>query len=130
MGSSKGKTQSQRQSSGTILTVILVIVGVVSYFAIPFIHVFLSRVLVGWKGLLYLSGGGVLLTLWFLYLGYRGKSLAFALMVLLFAILCIWLAINFDLIWDSMEATFGLWPTILIALLGGLGVWIFIRLYL
>jgi len=126
----KRKSESQRQASGTILTIVIFVIGVVSYFAIPFIHVFLSRALVGWKGLLYLLGAGILLTLWFLYLGFRGKSILYALMILVFAILCIWMAVNFDLIWNSMEASLGIWPTILIAVLGGIGVWLFIRFYL
>ena len=67
---------------------------------------------------------------WFLLIGYRGKALLFALVILVFTILCIWLALNFDLVWDAMVNTLGYWPTILLVLLGALGLWFAIKLLL
>lgn len=119
--------KTDRKAYGTMLAIGLVAVGVISYFFFPFAQVWLSRVLTGGKGLVYLLGGGILLEAWFLIIGYRGKALLYALGILVFTILCIWLAINFDLVWDAMVGTIGLWPTILIVFLGALGLWFTIK---
>ena len=34
------------------------------------------------------------------------------------------------MVWDSMVSTLGLWPTILIVLLGSLGLWFVIKVLL
>ena len=81
-------------------------------------------------GLVYLLVAGILLTGWLLILGFRGKALRYALLILIFTILCIWLVINFDLVWNSMVHTLGLWPTILIVLLGAIGAWLVIKVFL
>jgi len=128
--SSKDDTKTGRQVNGTLFTIALVILGVITYFAVPYVQSFFDRVLAGWKGLVYLLGGALVLEVWFLILGYRGKALLIALGVLLFTILCIWLAINFNLVWDSMINTLGLWPTILIVLFGSLGLWFVIKFFL
>ena len=67
---------------------------------------------------------------WFLLLGVRGKALRYALLILVFTLLCLWLAINLDLVWNSMVHTIGLWPTIIIVLLGAIGVWLIIWMFL
>ena len=122
--------KTDRKAYGTILAIGLVAVGVISYFFFPFAQVWLSRVLTGWKGFVYLLGAAVILEAWFLIIGYRGKALLYALGILVFTILCIWLAINFDLVWDSMVSTLGLWPTILIVLFGAIGLWYVIKVLL
>ena len=126
----KGKTKTQRQASATIIAFLIVALGVLICLCIPSIHEWSLRVLVGWKGLVYLLGAGFVLELWFLIMGYRGKSLLYGLLVILFVIVCIWMAINFDLVWDSMVNTLGIWPTIIITLLGALGVWFVIKVFL
>lgn len=126
----KDKNKTDRKTNGTLIVIALVVVGVISYFAIPVVQAFMERVLVGWKGLVYLLGGALVLEAWFLLIGYRGKALLYALAILFFTILCIWLALNFDMVWDSMVSTLGLWPTILIVLLGTLGLWFVIRVLL
>ena len=126
----KDKNKTDRKTSGTLIVIALVVVGVISYFDIPVVQAFMERVLVGWKGLVYLLGGALVLEAWFLLIGYRGKALLYALGILFFTILCIWLALNFDMVWDSMVSTLGLWPTILIVLLGTLGLWFVIRVLL
>jgi hypothetical protein len=120
----KWKTKSQRQSSGTLLTIAFFALGIITYLAVPIVHEFLSHALTGWKGLLYLLGGGGVLFIWFLILGYRGKSLLYAFYVILFTLLCIWLALNFDMIWNGMLSTLGTWPTIFIGLLFALSIWL------
>ena len=126
----KNKTKTQRQASGTLVAIGLVVLGVIVCLVIPMFQDKVKEALVGWKGLVYLLGAGFVLEVWFLIIGYRGKALLYALGILVFTILCIWLAINFDLVWDSMVNTLGLWPTILIVLLGALGLWFVITVLL
>lgn len=123
----KAKDKIDRKTGGTLIVIALVVVGFISYFAVPVVQAFFVRVLAGWKGLVYLLGGALVLETWFLIIGYRGKALLYALGILFFTILCIWLAVNFDMVWDSMVSTLGLWPTILIVLLGSLGLWFVIK---
>ena len=126
----KNKTKTQRQASGTLVAIGLVVLGVIVCLVIPMFQDKVKEALVGWKGLVYLLGAGFVLEVWFLIIGYRGKALLYALGILVFTILCIWLALNFDLVWDSMVNTLGLWPTILITLLGALGLWFVIKVLL
>ena len=130
MATKKTNKSGERQAMGTVLAIVLVIVGVATYFLVPYVQAWFDKVLVGWKGLVYLLGGAFVLEAWFLIIGYRGKALLYALGILVFTILCIWLAINFNLVWDSMVATIGLWPTILIVLFGALGLWFVIKVLL
>ena len=115
---------------GTIIAIGVVVAAAIAYFAIPYLQAWFEKVLTGWHGLVYLLGGAVVLEAWFLILGYRGKALLYALGILLFTILCIWLALNFSLVWDSMVNTIGLWPTILITLFGCLVLWFVIKIFL
>ena len=126
----KNKTKTQRQASGTLVAIGLVVLGVIVCLVIPMFQDKVKEALVGWKGLVYLLGAGFVLEVWFLIIGYRGKALLYALGILVFTILCIWLAINFDLVWDSMVNTLGLWPTIFIVLFGALGLWFVIKVLL
>ena len=126
----KNKTKTQRQASGTLVAIGLVVLGVIVCLVIPMFQDKVKEAIVGWKGLVYLLGAGFVLEVWFLIIGYRGKALLYALGILVFTILCIWLAINFDLVWDSMVNTLGLWPTIFIVLLGALGLWFVIKVLL
>ena len=123
----KAKDKIDRKTGGTLIVIALVVVGFISYFAVPVVQAFFERVPVGWRGMVYLLGGALVLEAWFLILGYRGKALLYALGVLFFTILCIWLALNFDMVWDSMVSTLGLWPTIFIVVLGSLSLWFVIK---
>lgn len=124
----KWKTKSQRQGSGTLVAIGLVVLGVIVCLVIPALQDRVKEALAGWKGLVYLLGGACVLEAWFLIIGYRGKALLYALLILLFTLFCIWLAINFDLVWNSMIHTLGTWPTILIVLLGSLVLWFVFRI--
>ena len=130
MPTKEEKKKTDRQAYGILLAIGLVVVGVATYFLIPYAQAWFNKILTGWKGLVILLGAAVVLEGWFLILGFRGKALLYALGILLFTILCIWLAINFDLVWDAMVNTLGLWPTILIVLLGALGLWFVIKVLL
>ena len=119
------KEKSERQTILILVSACLVLLGIVAA-CVPRVQVFLLRILSGGMGLVYLLAAGVLLTGWLLILGLHGKALRYALLILIFTILCIWLAINMDLVWNSMVHTLGLWPTILIVLLGAIGLWVLI----
>ena len=124
------KDKTERQAILILVSVCLALVGIAVIAIIPQVQAFFLRLLTGGKGLLYLLGAGILLTGWFLLLGVRGKALRYALLILVFTLLCLWLAINLDLVWDSMVHTIGLWPTIIIVLLGAIGVWLIIWMFL
>ena len=119
------KEKSERQTILILVSACLLLLGIVAA-CVPRVQDFLLRILSGGMGLVYLLAAGVLLTGWLLILGLHGKSLRYALLILIFTILCIWLAINIDLVWNSMVHTLGLWPTILIVLLGAFGLWVLI----
>ena len=124
------KKKSERQSVLILASVCLALGGIAVVACSPRIQEFLLRILSGGMGLVYLLAAGALLTGWFLILGFRGKTLLYALLILLFTIFCAWLAINLDLVWNSMVHTLGLWPTIIIFLLGAIGVWFVIKVFL
>jgi hypothetical protein len=125
--SPKKNSKTQRQASGTLVAIGLVVLGVIVCLVIPVFQDKVKAAIIGWKGLVYLLGAGFVLEAWFLIIGYRGKALLYALGILVFTILCIWLAVNFNLVWDSMVNTLGLWPTIIITLLGALGLWFVVK---
>ena len=120
------KKKSERQALLILGSACLALLGIVVVACVPRVQDFLLRILSGGMGLVYLLAAGVLLTGWLLILGLHGKALRYALLILIFTILCIWLAINIDLVWNSMVHTLGLWPTILIVLLGAIGLWVLI----
>ena len=124
------KDKNERQAILILVSVCLALVGIAVIAIIPQVQAFFLRLLSGGKGLLYLLAAGILLTGWFLLLGVRGKALRYALLILVFTLLCLWLAINLDLVWNSMVHTIGLWPTIIIVLLGAIGVWLIIWMFL
>ena len=124
------KQKSERQSALILASVCMALLVVVVVAIVPRTQQFLIQLLTGWKGLLYLLAAGVLLTLWLRVLGLSGKSLRYAIIILIFTIVCIWLYINIDLVWNSMVNTLGLWPTIIIALLGAVGIWIIVHMLL
>lgn len=124
------KDKSERQAFLILFSACLALAGIAVILIVPQVQLFFLRLLTGGKGLLYLLGAAILLTGWFLILGLHGKALRYALFILVFTCLCIWLAINLDLVWNSMVHTIGLWPTIIIVLLGAIGVWLVIYLFL
>ncbi|MBQ2598583.1 MAG: hypothetical protein II580_02825, partial [Bacteroidales bacterium] len=88
------KDKNERQAILILVSVCLALVGIAVIAIIPQVQAFFLRLLTGGKGLLYLLAAGILLTGWFLLLGVRGKALRYALLILVFTLLCLWLAIN------------------------------------
>jgi len=114
-----------------LLPVAIVIVAVALYILVPVINDFVARKAVGWKGGLMLAGAGYLLGLYYAYImGFRGKALVYAIMVIVFTVTCIWLAVNFDMVWDWLQNTIGNWGTIAIVLVLCLFVWLFMTIML
>lgn len=126
----KKKTNKKLQYSGTITIIAISVLTLLAYFLIPSLTRWLDGVLEGWHGLVYLLGAAMALEAYFLIIGYRGTSLLYALLVIFVTFMCLWMYINFDLIWDSMVSTLGQWPTIFIVLLGAIGLWFVIKIFL
>ncbi len=110
-----------------LFPVAIIIVAVVLYVFAPTIKDFVARHIVGWKGGVLLLVAGYLLGAYYaLVMGFRGKALAYAIFVIIFTFTCIWLAVNFDMVWDWLVASIGIWGTIGIVLvlcaLVGLGM--------
>lgn len=124
------KDKTERQAILILVSVCLALAGIAVIAIVPQVQLFFLRLLTGGKGLLFLLAAAALLTVWLLILGFRGKSLRYALLILVFTLLCLWLAINLELVWNSMVHTIGLWPTIIIVLLGAIGVWLIIWMFL
>lgn len=71
---------------------------------------------------------GLLLTAWFIgVMGYRGKTLEYGIMVIVFTGLCIWALININEISVFLRAHFGVWGMSGIFLLIALAVWLCIH---
>ena len=77
---------------------------------------------------LIIAAVGLLLTAWFIgVMGYRGKTLVYGIMVIVFTGLCIWTLINMDEISVFLRAHFGVWGMSGIFLLIALAVWLCIH---
>lgn len=112
-----------------LLPVGIVIVAVVLYIFIPSITAFVARNAVGLRGGIILVVAGWLLGIYYAYvMGFRGKALAYAIGVIIFTITCIWLAVNFDMVWDWLVAAVGIWGTIGITLVMCLFVYLGIKM--
>ena len=122
------KKKEERQATLILISVCLALLAIVVVAVSPSIQHFLLRLITGGMGLVYLLVAAALLTGWFLILGFRGKALRYALLILFFTIVCVWMAVNLDLVWDSMVHTIGLWPTIILGLLGAIGLWYIIKI--
>lgn len=76
---------------------------------------------------LIIAAVGLLLTAWFILLGYRGRTLVYGIMVIVFTGLCIWALINIDTISVFLREHFGVWGMSGVFLLIALAVWLCIH---
>ena len=76
---------------------------------------------------LIITAVGLLLTAWFILLGYRGRTLVYGIMVIVFTGLCIWALINIDTISVFLREHFGVWGMSGVFLLIALAVWLCIH---
>ena len=91
-----------------LLPVAIVIVAVLLYLFIPAINEWVLRVSRGWQGALWLVGMSVALALYYaLLMGFRGRALGYAIAVILFTAVCIWLLANWEWFTAMLEAHLG-----------------------
>lgn len=110
-----------------LLPVGIVVVAVLLYLFIPAINAWVLRMSRGWQGALYLTGAGVLLALYYaLLMGFRGRALGYAIAVILFTAVCIWLLANWEWFTDMLQTHLGTWGMIgvllVLCLFVGLGI--------
>ena len=110
-----------------LLPVVIIVVAVLLYLFIPTINAWVVRMSRGWQGALYLTGAGILLGVYYAFvMGFRGKALWYAIGVIVFTAICIWLIANWDWFTDLLQTHLGTWGMIgvLLALcaLVGLGI--------
>lgn len=76
---------------------------------------------------LIITAVGLLLTAWFILLGYRGRTLVYGILVIIFTGLCIWALINIDTISVFLREHLGVWGMSGVFLLIALAVWLCIH---
>ena len=76
---------------------------------------------------LIIAAVGLLLTAWFIFMGYRGKTLVYGILVIVFTGLCIWALINIDTISEFLREHLGVWGMSGVFLLIALAVWLCIH---
>lgn len=103
----------------------IVIIAVLLYLFIPAINEWVIRMSKGWKGALFLGGIGVVLAVYYaLMMGFRGRALGYAIAVIVFTAICIWLLANWDWFTEMLENHLGVWGMSGILILLALAVWI------
>ena len=101
-----------------IFPAIIVIVATVSYFLLPYINQWVAGHVQGWWGLLWIAIVSVVLWLYFFFaLGYRGSTLRYITLVIIFTALCLWLIANFDFFTEFLKMHLGQWGMIGVLLL-------------
>lgn len=96
-----------------LLPVGIIIVAVLLYIFIPSINAWVIRVSKGWQGALYLTGAGIVLGIYYaLVMGFRGKALGYAIAVIIFTAICIWLIANWGWFTDMLQTHLGTWGMI------------------
>lgn len=76
---------------------------------------------------LIITAVGLLLTAWFIFMGYRGRTLVYGILVIIFTGLCIWALINIDTISVFLREHLGVWGMSGVFLLIALAVWLCIH---
>ena len=77
---------------------------------------------------LIIAAAGLLLTAWFIFfMGYRGKTLLYGILVILFTGFCIWSIINWEEFTAILRDHFGVWGMSGIVLVIALIVWLCIQ---
>ncbi len=110
-----------------LLPVAIIVVAVLLYLFIPSINAWVLRMSRGWQGALYLTGAGVLLAIYYAWvMRFRGRALAYAIGVILFTVICIWLLANWEWFTTMLETNLGTWGMIgvllALCLFVGLGI--------
>ena len=110
-----------------LLPVAIIIVAVLLYLFIPSINAWVIRMSRGWQGALFLTGAGIVLCIYYaLIMGFRGKALRYAIAVIIFTAVCIWLIANWEWFTDLLQTHLGSWGMVGVLLVSclliGLGI--------
>ena len=93
-----------------VFPIILVFIGVITFFAVPVVNAMFLKLASGGKGLLYLLAfGGVLFLYYYMIYRQEWKTLRYILAVILFTVFCIWALANKDAIFYFLESNLGSW---------------------
>ncbi len=105
----------------TLLFIIL-LGGVIFW---PVIKNWLYTALAGLRGALILYGIGIALFAYFaFFMEYRGRSLIYCLLLIIFAFSCIWLIFNFEMFSAFLEQHLGVWGMTGVLLVLSFLVWL------
>ena len=114
----------------TLLIVAIVLFAIISYFAMPKLIMFAARNIHGLQGLFFLCLAVLIITARYYLMGYRGKSLAYVIAILLFLAVCIWLYFNYRSIDTIISERYGQAVATAIFLAVIAAVWLFTRFML
>ena len=96
-----------------LLPVAIIVVAVLLYLFIPAINAWVIRMSHGWQGAVLLLGAGIVLAIYYAWvMRFRGKALVYAIGVIIFTAVCIWLIANWTEFTDFLQAHLGTWGMI------------------
>lgn len=96
-----------------LLPVAIVTIAVLLYIFIPSINAWVLRMSKGWQGAVFLLGAGILLAVYYTWvMRFRGRALVYAIGVIVFTAVCIWLLANHEWFFDLLQTHLGTWGMI------------------
>lgn len=125
----KGNCQMEKFKEYLLIGAIILF-AVIVYVMMPEIFSFVARHSRGTTGALYLLTLVVLLAIVYYLMGYRGRSLAYVVMLLLFVGGCIWLYFNYRDLDVMISDRFGQGAATIVFLLLIAGIWLFTKFML
>ena len=109
----------------------LIIAGAVAlYFVMPYLLTFIVNNIHGTRGLILRTGAVLVFLLAFFLMGYRGKTLLYILLLLLFVARGIWLYFNYHNIDAYISDRYGQLAATAIFAVIILAIWLFVKLML
>ncbi|MBQ6622389.1 MAG: hypothetical protein IJH75_06105 [Mogibacterium sp.] len=114
-----------------LLIAVIVLIGVVTYFGLPYFLAFVARVGRGSRGALYFLVAGVILVFLFYLMGYRtpGEIVKVALIVA-FLMGCVWLYINLSDVTAFLDGRLGVGLSTLLLGAIALVIWLITKIFL
>ena len=109
----------------------LIIIGAVAlYFVMPYLLTFIASNIHGTRGLLLRAGAVLIFLFAFFLMGYRGKTLLYILLLLLFVARGIWLYFNYRNIDAYISDRYGQLAATAIFAIIILAIWLFVKFIL
>ncbi|MBP3871203.1 MAG: hypothetical protein J6E46_09525 [Faecalicoccus sp.] len=109
---------------------LILILGVVTYFGIPYLLRYLAENMHGMKALMIIAGitcvGTFLYYLW----GYRGRELIYVALIILFLMGMVWLYFNYRTLDVYISSTYGQLTATAVFILIIVAIWLFVRYFL